>query len=339
VRTGTCALCPKNIMLEKFIFIILLFACLNGCTSAGSTSAATVNTERAALETASPLTLEMLKRSGDMLSAGIDALIQEHDAGVGADVHLTFPLYVDTQQFRNTLNVANAVTGLDSTRHEFFLLTDPLKPVAGDSSVLRRYEAIVASARCQSDPNESRPGCVLLTRARDDLNTAAQPPSQFRQGWPDWRPTGANPENWAEDTTIWTPLTVENELFQLTTEYLYIRLSRGWLSDEFLITHGWFVPGECAGYISDGNHFNNRNDKEFLPQYPVGVILVRNLSLNSQGQEVFALSSTYLAGWVNKYLPLTPIYSDPCKSSCPGHATISAHCEAPSVSFLEAHAE
>jgi hypothetical protein len=198
-------------------------------------------------------------------------------------------------------------------------------PLDGGRSVMRTYETVVESATCERG-KISDPGCILLRKAGADLATGKLEPSMFRQGWPGWRPLGANPETWAEDETEWTTLTIRSDEFTVETEYLYVKLTRGWLSEDFLGSSGWYINGECRGFVSDGDLGNDGTSDEFFPRMPVGLLFTRKLEIRRNNESFFKLTPTYLSGWVHKSIPLSPKQSDPCKKSCPDHDRIAPHC-------------
>lgn len=257
-----------------------------------------------------------LRKIDEVLSQWIRSYLSEKD--LIFETKLWFAQYIDTDQYRNTRNVTNP-GGLQAPRHEFFILTDSPFPIDHNRSVLRAYETIVKSANCLSNEFNDDPGCILLRDAKDDLRLPSMPASQFRQGWPDWRPVGANPENWGEKTTTWTPLKLQSDGLEVETEYLYVKLSRGWFSEDFLKSSGWYISGQCGGWISDGNPDNNaqNRDAEFLPQIPVGILLTRKLTITLNGMEIFGLAHTHLSGWVLRAVPLSPQIGDPGRKDCP----------------------
>ena len=294
---------------------LLLALCAGGACTTGAQ-------QPAAVEPVAALGFEALAAIDTQLGAGLERLLAKHLPGASVEPLLAFALPIDTAQFRNTFNITHPATGLQSTRQEFFLLVDAPSPLDTGRSVLRTYETIVAAARCV--PGQAlQPGCALLDEASAVLQLPKVPVSVYRQGWPDWRPVGAIPENWADDETPWQPLRLAAPPFVIEGEYLYVQLQRGWLSLEFLASDGWYVGGACRGFISDGDPTNDRRPstvdapREWLPRLPGGILLTRQLSVREGPREVLRRPAVYLHGWVHLHLPLSPRASDPCRSDCP----------------------
>ncbi len=226
---------------------------------------------------------------------------------------------IDRDRFRNTFNVTRADVGVQATLQEFFLLTDiPFPLDAGSGSVLRSYELIVDAASCRGREAESHPGCRLWRLALADLAEPKRDSSRFRAGGPQWRLVGADPVNWAESQTPWERLRLEDDGAVLEADYLPVQAVRGWLSPEFLASDDWYISGQCAGYVSDGDPNNNGSTagRELLPQIPVGLIFTKDLTLTYNGAEASKQNGVYLSGWILKSIPFSPRLSDPRNGDC-----------------------
>lgn len=242
------------------------------------------------------------------LKAEFEAVLDDSLTDLSIDVILLLAEYIDIQQYRNTKSIANP-GGLNSTRHEFFLLVDNLFM----GSVLNKYELIVASAKCLSMDYVDNVGCTLLSNAIQNLSAPKRMPSQFRPDWPEWRPVGVIPENWAEDNTKWSYLSINTDRIDAQMDYLYVKLLRGWYSEDFINSDGWYIPGKCKGFISDGNPANDHENKEFLPRVQVGFLLAKNLVVTTKIDKIWEWKAPHIIAWVYKPLSLSPKSSDPCK--------------------------
>ena len=245
------------------------------------------------------------------LKAEFEAVLDDSLTDLSIDVNLLLAEYIDTKQYRNTKNIANP-GGLNGTLHEFFLLVDNL-PLNNMGSVLNKYELIVASARCLSMDYVDNLGCTLLSNAIQNLSVPKRMPSQFRPDWPEWRPVGVIPENWAEDKTKWSYLSIKTDRISAQMDYLYVKLLRGWYSEDFINSDGWYIPGKCKGFISDGNPANDHENKEFLSRVPVGFLLAKNLVVSTKIDKVWKRKAPHIIAWVYKPLSLSPKSSGPCK--------------------------
>jgi len=246
-------------------------------------------------------------------------LLATEPSGLNVEVSLFFASSIDLEQFRNAKSIVNP-DGLSGTRHEFFIAFDGMFPLAGGHSVLTAYETIVNTAKC-IEGAQTFPGCILHVRALEMLNTPRFEPSLFRSSWPEWRPIDVNPEDWAENKTLWKPLTIKIGKSILTTEYIYINLLRGWFSENFLVSSSWYIPGLCRGQISDGDSSNDTinneiQGNELLPRIPTGLILTRKLVITDGDKVKLNLNTTHLSGWTYKKTPISPKYSDPNIKSC-----------------------
>jgi hypothetical protein len=157
----------------------------------------------------------------------------------------------------------------------------------------------------------------LLLQARDRLSA---PPLISNATWPDgpaWRPVAASPSGWAAPATPWQPVTIQRGGSTLRAEILFVKLDRPWLLEDFLGQPGWYVQGQCAGTVSDGDPANDANGLELLPRIPIALLLTRHLVISEAAGRRFTLGKVHVVGRVFRVLPLSPLDADPWLRDCP----------------------
>jgi hypothetical protein len=95
-----------------------------------------------------------------------------------------------------------------------------------------------------------------------------------------------------------TPQPVTTSSMTITFEYCLVTAERDWLSDAFLASKDWYIPGLKAGELSSGTVENNTG---LIPFLPIAMILVRKLNISGSwtGQDADALSTAAALGPFN----------------------------------------
>ena len=129
------------------------------------------------------------------------------------------------------------------------------------------------------------------------------------------------------DTTQREP--VESHSLTLSLKYCMVTINRPWLSQAFLTTRDWFLPGFAAGGISDGTRVNNSDP---FPALSVACLLVKDLHITADWAEIsgvaqqsaafgpfsligqtveqaastLTVSGIQIIGWICQIMPLLP---------------------------------
>jgi len=229
--------------------------------------------------------------------------------------------------FANDLGrVADAADPPDTlASHDLFLLSDGVDAASPTRSVLRAYQAVIQSARCLPWAGRAPVGCRLLEGAKQLYeSTPDRAPPYARPDFPAWKIVTAAPQAWASPDISWSSAALDVEDYRITMENLFVTLHRPWMSDAFLLADDWYLVGACKGAVSDGEHDNDADRRELLPQVPVGMLLARNFRLTSAQDSTQApfleWRAPRLIAWVYRRQPIAPLHSDPCRTDCADHA-------------------
>lgn len=251
------------------------------------------------------------------LAAELRQALQQHLRDAVVEVSLVAADEVAVDHHAGAIDAPFSRLDRPGAGQRLFLLSDAVLPGAADRSVLRAYEAIVGAANCGSDDADGPPGCKLLLQARDRLRT----PKLISQAtWPDgpaWRPVAASPAGWAAPRTPWLPLTVHAGGSTLRAEMLFVKLDRPWLLEDFLGQASWYVQGQCAGAVSDGDPANDASGLELLPRIPIALLLTRQLVISDAAGRRFTLGTAHVVGRAFRAVPRSPREADPSQRDCP----------------------
>lgn len=121
-----------------------------------------------------------------------------------------------------------------------------------------------------------------------------------------------------------TPQPVTAAKITIGFDYCLVTAERDWLSDAFLASKGWYIPGMKAGDLSTGTVDNNTG---LVPFVPIAMILVRNLNISGSwtAEDTAAISTAAAIGPFN--LMDKTIDQRTSALSCPGVQLLAWLCQ------------
>ena len=132
-----------------------------------------------------------------------------------------------------------------------------------------------------------------------------------------------------------TQQTVTSTNLKLSFKYCLVQIDRPWISQAYLETRHWYVPGHKSGSFSTGSF--SPDPTEIFPVIPVAMILIKDLQITSWDEtetdviersagfgpfsfigrtvdistKTLSSSGVQVIGWVSQEMPLLPPDSDP----------------------------
>jgi hypothetical protein len=86
--------------------------------------------------------------------------------------------------------------------------------------------------------------------------------------------------------------TVEPQILTLEFQYCLVKIDRPWLSQPFLFTHDWYMPGFKAGEFSSGAALSKEG---IFPALPIACIIVKDLKITANAAEISVVAGQAMA--------------------------------------------